>query len=289
MSSFHHCTPSTGLSRRAWLTRLTGGVGALALADLLSGPAGASGPGLPHFPAKAKRIIFLTMTGGMSQLESFDYKPELKRLQGGQIPPSVLAGKKPLGMSASQSSFPLVGSAPEFQQHGQSGAWVSAAFPRLAGIADDLTFVKSLFSEAVNHDPALAFLQTGAQLPGRPSIGAWLDYGLGSLNKDLPAFITLTSNRPVDQPLSSRMWDSGFLPSRYAGVQFRSGKDPVLYLSDPQGVPRAATRRMLDSLRELHEMERAADGDAIIDSRIEQFEMAYRMQAAVPDAVGGSW
>ena len=284
MSHCHRYTPAAGISRRAWLTRMTGGLGAIAMADLLSGQAQASLAGLPHYPAKAKRIIFLTMTGGMSHLESFDHKPELNRLQGEQIPTSVMAGKKPLGMSSKQSSFPLVGSSTAFAQHGQSGAWISASFPHLAKVADDLTFVKSLFSDAVNHDPALAFLQTGAQLPGRPSIGAWLDYGLGSINKDLPSFITLTSNRPVDQPLSSRMWDSGFLPSRYAGVQFRSGNDPVLYLSDPQGVPRDATRRMLDSLKDLHEMERASDGDAVIDSKIEQFEMAYRMQSAVPEA-----
>ena len=283
----HHCnryTPAAGISRRSWLTRMTGGLGALALGDLLSGKAGASLAGMPHLPAKAKRIIFLTMTGGMSHLESFDYKPELKKRQNEPMPSSVMAGKKPLGMSANQSFFPLVASKPEFTQHGQSGAWISAAFPHLAKVADDLTFVKSMFSEAVNHDPALTFLQTGAPLPGRPSIGAWLDYGLGSINKDLPAFITLTSNRPVDQPLSSRLWDSGFLPSRYSGVQFRSGADPVLYLSDPQGLPRESTRRMLDSLKDLHTMQRAADGDAVIDSKIEQFEMAYRMQSAVPDA-----
>ncbi len=273
-----------GLSRRACLTRLTGGLGAIALADLLSGPARAARPGLPHFPAKAKRIIFLTMTGGLSHLESFDYKPELRQRQGQPIPPSALAGKPPLGMSSQQSTFPLVGGHVPFAQRGQSGAWISDSFPHLAKVADDLTFLKSLSSDAVNHDPALAFLQTGAQLSGRPSLGAWLDYGLGSANRDLPAFITLTSNRPVDQPLSSRMWDAGFLPSRYAGVQFRSGADPVLYLSDPQGLPHQATRRMLDRLRDLHQQEREVDGDAAIDSKIEQFEMAYRMQSAVPEA-----
>ncbi len=284
MSHCHRYTPASCLSRRAWLTRLTGGLGAFALADLLAPSAAAAGTRLPHFPARAKRIIFLTMTGGISQLESFDCKPELTKRQGEQIPDSVMAGKTPLGMSARQSSFPLVGSSGSFAQHGQSGAWISSYFPHLAKVADDLTFIKSMCSEAVNHDPALAFLQTGAQLPGRPSIGAWLDYGLGSINRDLPAFIVLTSNRAVDQPLSQRMWDAGFLPSRYSGVQFRSGSDPVLYLSDPQGIPRQATRRMLDGLRDLHEMQRAAEGDAVIDSKIEQFEMAYRMQSAVPEA-----
>lgn len=280
----HRYTPTPGWSRRDWLTRMTGGLGAIALAELLGGRAQAMVEGLPHFPAKAKRVIFLTMTGGLSHLESFDCKPELKKRQGEQIPPSVMAGKKPLGMSASQANFPLVGCGTEFKQWGQSGAWVSESFPHLAKIADDLTFVKSMFSEAVNHDPALSFLQTGAQLAGRPSIGAWLDYGLGSENQDLPSFITLTSNRPVDQPLSSRMWDSGFLPPQYAGVQFRSGTDPVLYLSNPKGLPRGATRRMLDELRVLHEMERGTDGDSAIDSKIGQFEMAYRMQTAVPEA-----
>lgn len=280
----HRYTPATGLSRRDWLTRLTGGLGAIALAELLGGEGKAAVAGLPNFQGKAKRVIFLTMTGGLSQLESFDYKPELKNRQGEQIPPSVMAGKKPLGMSASQANFPLVGCTTEFKQQGQSGAWISGSFPHLAKIADELTFVKSMFSEAVNHDPALSFLQTGAQLAGRPSIGAWLDYGLGSQNQDLPAFITLTTNRPVDQPLSSRMWDSGFLPPQYAGVQFRSGVDPVLYLSDPEGYPREATRRMLDELKTLHEMERGSYGDSAIDSKIGQFEMAYRMQTAVPEA-----
>ena len=275
-------------SRRDFLTRSGQGFGGIALAHLLGESARAAGTaglkGLPHFPAKAKRVIFLFMSGGISQLESFDPKPLLNQRQGEPIPPSLLGGKQPLGMSALQSSFPLVGSAFKYAQHGKSGAWLSDLFPHTAKVADDLCFVKSLFSEAVNHDPALTFLQTGAPLPGRPCMGAWLSYGLGSDNRDLPSFIVLVSKRPVDQPLSSRLWDSGFLPSRYQGVQFRSGNDAVLYLGSPKGVDGAANRRMLDRLKELHQLEMAASGDLEIESRIEQFEMAYRMQTAVPDA-----
>jgi Protein of unknown function (DUF1501) len=195
----------------------------------------------------------------------------------------VLGGKTPLGMSNLQSAFPLVGSPFKFAQHGKSGAWISELFPHTAKVADDLCFIKSLYSEAVNHDPALTFLQTGAPLPGRPSLGSWVSYGLGSDNRDLPSFIVLVSKRPADQPLSSRLWDSGFLASRYQGVQFRSGTDPVLYLSNPSGIDDAANRRMLDKLKELHQLELAARADPEIETRIEQFEMAYRMQSAVPE------
>lgn len=292
MSFCHRYEPARGWSRRQWLGRATGGLGALALAEILgasramaSGQSRAGGlPDLPHFAPKAKRVIFLMMTGGISQLESFDYKPLLREQQGKPMPPSVFGGKMPLGMSARQANFNLVGSKFDFKQHGQSGAWISELFPHTARVADELCFVKSMQSEAVNHDPAITFIQTGAQLPGRPSFGAWLSYGLGSENRDLPAFITLTSNRPVDQPLSAKMWDSGFLPAHYQGVQFRSGRDPVLYLNDPPGVSRDTTRRMLDELRALHEMEAAARGDAAIDARIQQAEMAFRMQMAVPEA-----
>lgn len=280
------------LSRRQMIMRSGQGFGGLALAHLLGETAHADAksrgtpglPGLPHFAAKAKRVIFLFMSGGISQLESFDPKPLLNKRQGEPIPSSVLGGKAPLGMSSLQSSFPLVGSAFKFAQHGKSGAWMSELFPHLGKVADDICFVKSMHSEAVNHDPALTFMHTGAPLPGRPSMGAWVSYGLGSETQDLPSFIVLVSNRAVDQPLSSRLWDSGFMPSGFQGVQFRSGHDAVLYLSNPKGIDAAAHRRMLDRLRDLHLMELAARGDAEIEQRIDQFEMAFRMQSAVPDA-----
>lgn len=275
-------------SRRDFLVRSGQGFGAIALAHLLSearaSAAGTPGlPGLPHFAPQAKRVIFLFMSGGISQFESFDYKPLLNDRQGQEIPKSVLGGKMPLGMSMLQAAFPLVGSPFKFARHGQSGAWVSELFPHTARVADDLCFIKTLHTNAVNHDPALTFMQTGAPLPGRPSMGSWISYGLGSESRDLPSFIVLVSRRPADQPLSARLWDSGFLPSRLQGVQFRSGKDPVLYLSSPSGVDAAANRRMLDHLKELHQIELAKRPDAEIESRIEQFEMAFRMQSTVPE------
>ena len=274
-------------TRRDWLSRSAYGLGGMVLADLLGGDgrAGAEAlPGLPHFPAKAKRVIFLFMSGGFSQFESFDPKPLLSEHQGKDLPESVRAGRQILGMSALQASLPLVGSGFAFAQHGRSGAWMSELFPHLAKVADELSFIRSMYSEAVNHDPALTFMLTGAPLPGRPSLGAWLSYGLGAESADLPAFITMVSLRPVDQPLSARLWDSGFLPTQHQGVQFRSGKEPVLYLKNPPGVADADTRRMLDVLRELHQEQAAKVGEAEMQARIEQFEMAYRMQSSVPEA-----
>lgn len=288
-------TSAFGLTRRDMLSRMGLGFGGLALADMLQqGQAAAAPvpsvvsegglPGLPHFAPKAKRVIFLFMSGGPSQLDSFDYRPELIKRQGEGLPDSYLKGKRPPGMAGSQTSFPLVPSAFEFKQHGQSGAWVSEMFPETAKVVDDLCFIKSMTSEAVNHDPALTFMQTGAPLPGRPSIGSWLQYGLGTDNRDLPGFIVLISRRPVDQPLSYRLWDAGFLPTQYQGVQFRAGKDAVLYLSEPEGIARGATRKMLDTLKAMHERQFVSRPDAEITARIEQYEMAFRMQASVPDA-----
>jgi len=269
------------------------GFGGVALADMLAGDLGAAQtatparvgglPDLPHFAPKAKRVIFLFMSGGPSQFESFDYKPVLLKQQGNEFPESLRKGKKLPGMSGAQSQFTLVGSPFEFKQHGQSGAWVSSKFPHMAGVVDDVCFIKSMTSEAVNHDPALTFMQTGAQLPGRPSMGAWLSYGLGSDNAELPSFIVLISRRGVDQPLSYRLWDSGFLPTHHSGVQFRTGKDAVLFLSEPAGISRNATRRMLDALKELHAEKVRLTEDPAIQARIEQYEMAFRMQASVPE------
>lgn len=269
------------IHRRRFLASSGAGLGGLALRDLLG--AESSSP-FPHFAPKAKRVIFLFMSGGISQFESFEHKPTLRKRQGEELPPSLLGDQKPLGMSMFQARFPLVGSKWGFSQHGESGAWVSDLFPHTAQMVDDLCFIKTMVSDAVNHDPGLTFMQSGALLPGRPSVGSWLSYGLGTENKNLPAYIVMVSKAPVDQPLTSRLWDSGFLATRHQGVQFRSGKDPVLYLSDPEGIRQSQTRRMLDRLGALHQLEQDRNPVPDIEARINQFEMAYRMQTAVPEA-----
>jgi hypothetical protein len=281
------------LSRRQFLNRFGLGLGGIALAHLLN-PERAAGAeskpdlgvlGGPHFAPKAKRIIYLFMAGGPSQLETFDYKPVLNQRQGENLPDSVRLGQRLTGMSGNQSVLPLAGSIFKFQKYGSSGAWVSDLLPHTAKIVDELCIVRSMHTEAINHDPAITFFQTGSQLSGRPSMGAWLAYGLGSDNENLPAFVVLITPGKTDQPLYSRLWGGGFLPSRYQGVQFRSGKDPVLYLNNPPGMSREARRLMLDRLREIHEFQRDRVEDPEIDARIGQYEMAFRMQASVPDAV----
>jgi len=288
--------PAADLSRRAFLHRFGLGLGGLALADLLGGaspPAGAPG-GAPdrgllggqlHHPAKARRVIYLFMAGGPSQFETFDYKPLLNERNGQELPASVRMGQRLTGMSGNQATLPLAGSLFRFAQHGRAGTWVSELLPHTARVVDDLCVVRSMYTEAINHDPAITFLQTGSQLSGRPSIGAWVHYGLGSDNANLPAFVVLITPGKVDQPLYARLWGSGFLPSRYQGVQFRSGKEPVLYLGNPPGVSPESRRLMLDRLRELHEHAAARLGDAEIDARIAQYEMAYRMQTSVPEVM----
>jgi hypothetical protein len=284
-----------GLSRRDFLNRFGMGLGGMALSHLLSpvrlgaSAAAAMGDGgvlgAPHFAPKAQRIIYLFMAGGPSQLETFDYKPLLNERNGEDLPDSVRMGQRLTGMSGNQSVLPLAGSVYPFKQHGKSGAWVSDLLPHTAGIVDDLCIVRSLYTEAINHDPAITFLQTGSQLSGRPSMGAWLSYGLGSDNENLPAFVVLITPGKVDQPLYSRLWGSGFLSSRYQGVQFRGGADPVLYLNDPQGMSVQGRRLMLDRLRELHEFQLDRSGDPEVETRIAQYEMAFRMQTSVPEAV----
>jgi hypothetical protein len=274
------------------------GLGGFALAELLNPLKtaarlieGKSVPGIlaqPHFPPKAKRIIYLFMSGGPSQLETFDYKPLLNQRNGENLPESVRMGQRLTGMSGNQAVLPLAGSIYKFAQHGKSGAWVSELLPHTAKIVDDLCIVRSMFTEAINHDPAITFLQTGSQLSGRPSMGAWLTYGLGSDNQDLPAFVVLITPGKTDQPLYARLWGSGFLPSRYQGVQFRAGKSPVLYLQDPDGLSRAARTDMFEHLRQLQELEKARFADQEVDARIAQYEMAFRMQSSVPDAVDTS-
>ncbi len=257
-----------------------------ALQDTLLDSAVAMPPGrlatLHHAP-RARRIVFLFQSGGPSSLDLFDPKPELKRRNGEELPPSVRKGQRLTAMSGNQSSLPLAGSQFSFAQYGQSGAWMSSLLPHTSKIVDDLTFLKAMHTEAINHDPAVTFVQTGSELAGRPSLPAWLSYGLGSPNKDLPAACILVTKNKGGQPLYARLWGSGFLPSQHQGVQFRSGEDPVLYLSNPEGVDRATRRRMLDVLGQLHNWQSQRERDAEISARMAQFELSYAMQASVPE------
>ena len=243
---------------------------------------GGSRPSL-HFPPRAKRVIFLFQSGGPAQQDLFDYKPLLNEKNGEQLPDHVRGGQRLTGMSAQQASIPLAGSIFKFAQHGRVGAWLSELLPHHREIVDDVCFVKSMYTEAINHDPAITFFQTGSQIAGRPSLGAWLSYGLGSMNDDLPSFIVLVSANQADQPLYARLWGSGFLDSKYQGVQFRPGKDPVLYLSNPDGICRSGRRAMLDKLSALNRHQFEKELDPEIESRIAQYEMAFRMQTSVPE------
>src|SRR4026207_311865 len=312
--------PLAGLSRRAVLNRFGMGLGGIAVANLIN-PAGlfASGSdgqdrgvlnGQFHVPPKAKRIIYLFMAGGPRQMGTVEHKPVLTARNGEQLPDSVRQGQRLTGMSGNQSSLPLAGSQFGFSRHGRSGTWVSDLLPHTAKVVDDLCIVRSMFTDAINHDPAITFFQSGAQIAGRPSMGAWVHYGLGSDNEDLPAFVVLITPGKVDQPLYARLWGSGFLPPEHQGVQFRSGKDAVLYLSNPDGVsresrrPRRARPRrrrapppaapgaraprppapagvsaegrrlLLDPLRELRAQAAEQLGDREVDTRIAQYEMS---------------
>ena len=226
------------------------------------------------------------MSGGPSQLDLFDYKPQLAERRGENLPDSVRMGQRITGMTSGQKSFPVTPSLFKFARHGKCGAWVSELLPHTATIVDDVAFIKSVNTEAINHDPAITYIQTGAQQSGRPSLGSWLSYGLGSENQDLPAFVVLISHgssKRDAQPLFDRLWSAGFLPSNHQGVKFRSGKDPVLYLSNPPGIDTKTRREMLDGLRTLNELAFQSFGDPEINTRIQQYELAYRMQASVPD------
>lgn len=274
------------ITRRCFFGRSATGLGVAALSTLLPPEAQASGglPGIPHFAPTAKRVIYLFQSGGPSQMELFDYKPKLKELQGTELPDSIRMGQRLTGMSASQSTFPVVPSKFAFAQHGQSGAWVSELMPHTARIADKLCIVRSMHTEAINHDPAVTFLQTGSQIAGRPSIGAWLAYGLGAETENLPNFVVMISTGGTGgQPLYDRLWGSGFLPSKYQGVKFRSVGDPVLYLSNPTGFPAENRRVFLDTLAKLNETKQEAVPDPEIATRIAQYEMAFRMQTSVPE------
>jgi hypothetical protein len=283
---------SLNVNRRKFLSALSIGVGSMALGsllipDLFSGSKEAAMdfiPGIPHFAPKAKRVIYLFQNGAPSQLESFDYKPMLHQMMGQDLPESIRKGQRLTGMTSKQESFPLVGSFYKFNQYGQSGAWVSELFPHMAKIVDDICIIRSMNTEAINHDPALTFFQTGAQQGNRASMGSWVSYGLGTENKNLPAFCVLLSRgKGNGQGVYSKLWSNGFLDSVHQGVQFSSGDNPILYLQDPDGMDRNARRRMLDKVSELNQMNYSSFGDPEISARIQQYEMAYRMQTAVPE------
>jgi Protein of unknown function (DUF1501) len=281
----------TSWNRRAFLGQSATCVSLAALAHLFGTSAEAQTSavatdglsGLPHFAPKAKRVIYLFQSGGPSHLDLFDYKPVVVKNAGTDLPDSVRAGQRLTAMTATQTRFPVVPSIFKFAQHGKSGAWISDLMPHLAKLADDLTFVKSVHTEQINHDPAITFAQTGFQLAGRPSIGAWVTYGLGTENQDLPAFVVMISMGSKDQPLYDRLWGAGFLPSKYQGVKLRSSRDPVLYISDPPGMDRSLRRRFIDDLVELNRGSEARFNDPEISTRISQYEMAFRMQSSVPD------
>jgi hypothetical protein len=279
------------LTRRHLFGRAATGIGAAALGSLLVGDAQAADSerlvGLPHFAPKAKRVIYLFQSGGPSQMELFDYKPRLVDKYKTELPESIRMGQRLTGMSATQSTFPVVPSRFNFAQHGKSGAWVSELLPHTAGIVDKIAIVKSIFTEAINHDPAVTFLQTGSQIAGRPSIGSWMVYGLGAAAENLPGFVVMISpgQGTGGQPLYDRLWGSGFLPTRYQGVKFRSVGDPVLYLRDPEGFSRGDRRAYLDTLRELNETKANEVGDPEISTRISQYEMAFQMQSSVPELI----
>ena len=278
------------LTRRSFLGLSSTCLGAAALNSLLNESAigqnsGAPFSGMPHFAPKAKRVIYLFQSGGPSQHELWDYKPKLMDMVGNDLPPSVRGNQRVTAMTSGQLRFPIVPSLYEFDQHGESGAWVSELMPHTAKIVDDLAFIKSMHTEAINHDPGITFFQTGAQLAGRPSIGAWLDYGLGSMNEDLPSFVAMVSigSGNGGQPLYDRLWGSGFLPTKHLGVKFLASGDPVLYLSNPPGVQSQTRRRFLDDLARLNELTGSEYGDPETSTRISQYEMAYRMQTSVPE------
>ncbi len=265
----------------------TVGLGSLLVPGLLNGAGAGESElplGLPHFAPKAKRVIYLFQNGAPSQLESFDYKPLLNKMQGQDLPASIRMGQRLTGMTAGQEKFPLVGSKFAFSQHGQSGAWISELFPNIAKMADDICIVKTIHTDAINHDPALTFFQTGAQQGNRPSMGSWLSYGLGSENKNLPSFCVLLSRgKGNGQGVYSKLWSNGFLDSVHQGVVFSSGEDPVLYLKNPEGQDNMSRRSMLDEIGKLNELSFKDFGDPEIMNKIQQYEMAYRMQTAVPE------
>ena len=276
-----------GLVRRAFLGRTAGGLGSLALHALLSREGRADSGSMPqgrHFTPRAKRVIWLFMAGAPSQIDTFDYKPAMADWFDKELPESVRQGQRLTTMTSGQSRFPIAPSLFRFDRYGQCGKWVSELLPNCGAMVDDLAFVHSVWTESINHDPAITYIQTGSELPGRPCLGAWLSYGLGSLNRNLPEFVVLHC-APRGQALFSRLWGSGFLPTEHAGVAFRSQGDPVLFLSNPAGVSDRVRRVMLDSLQAMNRRVATEFGDPATEARILQYEMAFRMQASVPELV----
>jgi uncharacterized protein (DUF1501 family) len=285
-----HSALHQALTRRTFLGQMAGGVGAAALASLggrdLATNSLATGSTGPHFAPKAKRVIYLFQSGGPSQLDLFDYKPCYRTLHGSNLPDSVRGGQRVTGMTAGQASFPVLAPPFEFARHGKHGTWVSELLPHTASVVDDLCILKGVHTEAINHDPGITFINTGDQQPGKASMGAWLSYGLGSENQDLPSYVVMLSQgtgKNPGQPLFSRLWGSGFLPSNHQGVQLRPGANPVLYLTNPDGIDSQARRKMLDDLAQLNAMRAEVTGDPETLTRIAQYEMAFRMQSSVPD------
>lgn len=285
------------INRRKFISRLSVGLGSAALGSLLipglfdgsESPEDAIMRGLPHFAPKAKRVIYLFQNGAPSQLETFDYKPLLCQMMGENLPESIHQGQRLTGMTSGQKNFPLIGSYYKFNQYGKSGAWVSDLFPHMSKIVDDLCIIKSMNTEAINHDPALTFFQSGAQQGNRPSMGSWVSYGLGTENNNLPAFCVLLSRgRGNGQGVYSKLWTNGFLDSVHQGVQFSSGDNPILYLQDPEGMDRNMRRKMIDQIDAMNQMEYDNFGDPEIAAKIQQYEMAYRMQTAVPEIMDTS-
>jgi hypothetical protein len=291
---------AAAFTRRQLLAHAARPIGAAALASLLGTlpttraiadglePRTANRQGglasLPHFAAKAKRVIYLFMAGGPSHIDTFDYHPKVRDLHGIELPASVRGDQRITGMTSGQSSFPVVAPMFKFERYGQHGTWVSELYPHVARIVDDIAIIKSVHSEAINHDPAITFINTGAQQPGKASLGAWVSYGLGSPNQNMPAYLVMISHGPGQrQALYNRLWGSGFLPTRHQGVNLRAGGDPVLYLKDPDGIDREMRRRMLDGIAKLNEEEFGAFGDPETQTRIAQYEMAFRMQTSVPE------
>jgi len=271
------------LTRRHFLGRSATAVGTAALGSLLARDGLAAAP-----VGKAKRVVYLFQSGGPSHLELLDHKPGLKKLHGSELPDSVRRGQRLTGMTSGQKNFPVVAPKFAFKQAGKAGTWVSELLPHTAGVIDDVCLIRSMHTEAINHDPAITFIQTGSQQPGRPSLGAWVSYGLGRIADDLPAFVVLISHgsgKDANQGLLERLWGSGFLPTSHQGVKFRGSGDAVLYLSDPPGLDRDLRRTMLDGIAKLNEQELARSGDPEVATRIRQYEMAFRMQASVPDLV----
>jgi len=293
----HDSADAFRAARRDFLTRCAGGFGMIAAGSLLYPEMGSAGEatargaappaeggilGATHLPAKAKRVIYLFQSGGPSQLDLFDYKPLLVKQNGKEVPKSILGTQRVTLMTRSQTSFASYGSPFKFAQHGKSGAWFSELMPNMARTADDWCFVKTLQSEPINHDPAVTFMQSGRQVPGRPAFGSWLNYGLGSECSNLPAYIVMTSGMP-DQPIVSRYWHNGYLPAKYQGVQFQSTGDPVLYLSNPTGIDHGARGEIIDTVSQLNRLKHQQVQDPEIETRIDAFQMAYKMQTTVPE------